>query len=419
MRFLSTFFVFLVLTRVVSGESRVIAVPVDHVIHPITVDILTRAIDQAKRENAELLLIRLNTPGGLFEATRQAMEKIIASPVPVVTFVTPGGARAASAGFFLLESGDVAAMADGTNTGAASPVLLGAQQMDPVMRKKVESDAAAALRSFTAKRGRNTALAEKAVFEAKSFTDREALENKLIDLVAPDEPHLLAQLDGREITRFDGRRQTLHLSKVRVVDYKPTIRQQVFSAISDPNIAFILMILGVLGIYVEFSSPGVIFPGVAGGILLVLGLSGLAVLPISWVGASLLLLAFSFFVLEAKFVSHGVLGTGGVVAMILGSLLLIEGPPEMRIRLSTAIAVTLPFAAITVFLLSLVIRARAQKVVTGPSAVLNTFGVALTEGKVYVRGEYWDAVSAMPIEPGTSIRVIGVQGLTLTVEPVS
>jgi membrane-bound serine protease (ClpP class) len=407
----------------VSAESRVIAVSVDSVVHPVTVDVLTHAINEAKRQGADFLLIRLNTPGGMVEATRQAIEKIVASPIPVVTFVTPSGGRAASAGFFLLESGDIAAMADGTNAGAASAVLLGGQQMDPVLRKKVDSDAAALLRGLVSKRGRNADLAEKAVFEAKSFSDREALENKLIDLVASDEQHLLAQLDGRPIVRFDGRRETLRLSRARIVDYNPTIRERVLSSISDPNIAFILLVLGALGIYLEYLSPGLIFPGVAGGILFLLALSALSLLSINWTGAALLLLSFAFFVLEAKFASHGILGIGGVVAMILGSLLLVNGPPEMRIRISTALAVSLPFAAITLFLMSLVVRARTQKVMTGTTAMQNMVGVALTalspSGQVLVRGEYWNAVSATPVASGVPVRVIDVEGLTLKVEPTS
>jgi membrane-bound serine protease (ClpP class) len=423
MRPLLAFLLPLSLTGLVWADSRVIAVSVDNVVHPITVEIVTHAIDQARRERADLLLIRLNTPGGMLDATRQAIQKIVASPVPVVTFVTPSGGRAASAGFFLLESGDIAAMADGTNAGASSVVLLSGQQMDPVLRKKVDSDAAALLRGLASKRGRNADLAEKAVFEARSFSDREALENKLIDLVAPDEPRLLAQLDGRVIVRFDGRRETLRLSRPQIVDYSPTIRERIFSSISDPNIAFIFLILGALGIYVEYLSPGLIFPGVAGGILLFLGLSALSVLPINWTGAALLLLSFAFFVLEAKFASHGILGTGGAVAMILGSLLLINGPPEMRIRLSTALTVALPFTALTLFLVSLVVRARTQKVTTGMGAMQNTIGVALTAlspaGQILVRGEYWNAISATPVAPGTSVRVIGMQGLTLKVEPTS
>jgi membrane-bound serine protease (ClpP class) len=413
--------VFLLPTGPAAAEDRVIAVSVDNVIHPITVEILTNAIDQAQREHADLLLIRLNTPGGMLEATRQAIHKIIASPVPVVAFVAPSGGRAASAGFFLLESADVAAMADGTNAGAASAVLLGGQQMDPVMRKKVDSDAAALLRSLTSKHGRNADLAEKAVFEAKSFSDREALENKLIDLVAPDEQRLLAQLDGRVIVRFDGHRQTLRLSRPQVVDYRPLIREQIVSSISDPNIAFILLILGALGIYVEFLSPGLIFPGVAGAIMCLLGLSAISVLPINWTGVALLLLSVAFFVLEAKFASHGVLAAGGVAGMILGALLLIDGPPEMRIRLSTALAVALPFAVIAIFLVSLVVRSRRQRVTTGMPAMENTTAIALTalspNGKVFVHGEYWDAVSTTPVAPGASVRVVGVHGLTLQVEP--
>jgi membrane-bound serine protease (ClpP class) len=233
----------------------------------------------------------------------------------------------------------------------------------------------------------------------------------------------LEQLNGRLIVRLDGRRQILRLPRVEVVDYKPTIREQILSAVSDPNIAFILLILGALGIYVEYLSPGLIFPGVAGGIIFLLGLSALSVLPINWTGAALLLLALTFFVLEAKFASHGILAAGAVVAMILGSLLLINGPPEMKIRISTALTVALPFAAIAIFLTSLVIRSRAQKVMTGPAAMQDTIGITLTalspQGKVLIHGEYWDAVSPMPIAPGAHIRVVGVQGLTLTVEPIS
>jgi membrane-bound serine protease (ClpP class) len=301
-------------------------------------------------------------------------------------------------------------------------VLLGGQQMDPVLRKKVDSDAAALLRALVSKRGRNADLAEKAVFEAKSFSDHEALENKLIDLVASDEQHLLAQLDGRPIVRFNGRREILRLSRAHVIDYSPTIRERILSVISDPNIAFIFLSLGALGIYVEYLSPGLIFPGVAGGILLLLGLSALSVLPINWTGAALLLLSFAFFVLEAKFASHGILGIGGVVAMILGSLVLINGPPEMRIRLGTALTVSLPFAGITLFLVSLVVRARAQRVVTGATAMQNMVGIALTAlspaGQVLVRGEYWNAVSATPVASGVSVRVIDVDGLTLKVAPL-
>jgi membrane-bound serine protease (ClpP class) len=401
---------------------RVIAVDVDGIVHPVTVEIVTHAIDRASHDNAALVLIRLNTPGGLMDAMRESIQKIVASPVPVVTYVTPSGGRAASAGFFLLEAGDLAAMAPGTNTGAAHPVLIGAQ-MDPVMKQKVENDAAASLRSLTAKRGRNSDLAQKAVLESKSFTEKEALDSQLIELIASNENDLMRQLDNREVSRFDGRKQTLHLSGFEIVNYEKSMRERVLSSISNPNIAIILLVLGVLGIYVEFSSPGLIFPGVAGAILALLGLTALSMLPINWLGAALLLLAFAFFVLEAKFVSHGVLATGGAVAMILGAVLLINSPlPEMRIHLSTAIALALPFTAITVMLLTLVVRARSGKVVTGSEGMIGQIGVTIEdlkpEGHVFVRGEYWNAVSPRPVPTGQRVRVTAVDHLKLTVEPV-
>jgi membrane-bound serine protease (ClpP class) len=401
---------------------RVLTVDINGVVHPVTVEIVGHALEQAKREGAELVLIRLNTPGGLMEATRQVIEKIIASPVPVAAFVCPSGGRAASAGFFLLLSGDIAAMAPGTNTGAATPVLISGE-MDPIMRKKVESDAAAFLRGIASKRERNAELAEKAILESRSFTYKEALDNKLIDLVAQDETALVAALDGRKVARFDGSSRVLKLTGAVLEAYEPTWRERFMQAISDPNIALILLVLGALGIYIEFTSPGLIFPGVAGGILALLGLSALSVLPINWLGAALLLLALALFVLEAKFASHGILGTGGAVSMILGAVLLINSPiPEMRVQWTTAIGLTLPFAVITVFLLSLVIRARAAKVATGSAGMLHEIGVARTalspEGKVFIHGEFWDAVSTVPVEAGARVRVIAVEGLRLKVEPV-
>jgi len=419
---LLVFFGCLVLAGRAQAAGRVLAVDVDSIVHPVTVEIVGRALDQAVREHDDLVLIRLNTPGGLMDAMRETIQKIVASPVSVVTYVAPSGGRAASAGFFLLEAGDVAAMAPGTNTGAAHPVLMGTE-MDPVMKQKVENDAAASLRSLTSKRGRNSDLAQKAVLESKSFTEKEALDNHLIELIANNEQDLMRQLDGREITRFDGRKETLHVAGAEIVVYEKNLRQRVLSAISDPNIALILLVLGALGIYVEFSTPGVIFPGVAGAIMVLLGLSALSMLPINWLGAALLILSFAFFVLEAKFAAHGVLAAGGSVAMILGAVILINSPlPEMRIHLSTAIALALPFAAITVFLLSLVMRARAGKVVTGVEGMLGETGVALAdlapEGRVFVRGEYWNAVATAPVKTGEKVRVTAIDHLNLTVEPV-
>jgi membrane-bound serine protease (ClpP class) len=390
-------------------------------VHPITVEIVNHAIEQAQAQHAEILLVRLSTPGGLLDATRKLIEELEASPVPVVTYVTPSGARAASAGFFLLEAGDIAAMTPGTNTGAASPVLMG-QQMEETMRKKVENDAAALLRSMTTRRGRNSQLAEQTVREAKAFTEKEALDNKLIELIAPNEQQLFKQLDGREITRWDGHKQVLHLAGATVIETNLTLRERLIAAIADPNIGFILLVLGALGIYVEFSNPGLIFPGVAGAILVLLAMSALSILPISWVGVALLVLAVALFILEAKFASHGILGVGGTLSMILGAVLLINGPPELRIRYSTAISVAIPFALITMFLVSIVIRARKGKVLTGVTGMIGEIGIASTqlapEGQVLVRGEYWTAVADAAISAGTRVRVKAVEALKLRVEPI-
>jgi membrane-bound serine protease (ClpP class) len=404
-----------------STVPKVIAVNIDNVIHPVTAEIISHAIDQASRENAAAVLLRLNTPGGLLDATREIDSKIVASRVPVIAYVTPSGGRAASAGFFILEAADIAAMAPGTNTGASSPVVLG-QQMDPVMRSKVENDTSAWLRSLVTKRGRNAELAEQTVRQAKAFTDKEALDNHLLDLIAPDERRLMADLDGRQITRFDGRTEVLHLQGADIVDYQPTWRERLVQAIADPNTGYILLVLGALGLYVEFHTPGLIFPGVAGGILVLLGLSSLAVMPINWVGAALLVLAVALFILEAYFTSHGILGLGGAVAMVLGAVLLINGPPEMRIRLSTALSVSIPFALITTFLVTLVVRSRGRASPVGEQSFLNQIAQARTAlapaGKVFIHGEYWDAVSSLPVEEGADVRVVAIEGMKLRVEPV-
>jgi membrane-bound serine protease (ClpP class) len=410
----------LMLAGAASAAPKVIVVDIDGVIHPITVAIMTHALDQAASQDAAAVLLRLNTPGGLLDATRQVNEKIVASGVPVIAYVTPSGGRAASAGFFILEASDVAAMAPGTNTGASSPVAL-TGTMDETMRHKVENDASAWLRSTVEKRGRNVALAETTIRQASSFTEKEALDQHLIDLIAPTTEKLLASLDGREITRFDGRKEVLHLAGAEVVAYDLTLRERIVSAIADPNVGFILLVVGALGLYIEFNSPGLIIAGVGGGILLLMGLSSLAVLPLNWVGVALLLLGGALFILEAHFTSHGVLGAGGTVAMVLGALMLIDGPPEMRIHLVTALAVTIPFALITMFLLTLALRARRNKALMGGEGMIDEIGQARTAlapaGKVFVHGEYWDAESSSPVESGGEVRVVAVDGMKLRVEP--
>jgi membrane-bound serine protease (ClpP class) len=407
---------------VFAAAPQVIAVNAEGIIHPITVEIIGHALEQADQSHAAAVLLRLNTPGGLLDSSREIDKMIVGSRVPVIAYVTPSSSRAASAGFFLLEAADVAAMAPGTNTGASSPVLL-TGEMEKVERDKIENDTAAWLRSIVGKRGRNTALAETTIREAKAFSEKESLDDHLIDLISPNEHQLLATLEGREITRFDGSHEVLHTAGAEITDYQRSARERIISAIADPNIGFLLLVIGALGVYVEFTSPGLILPGVAGGILALLGLSALAVLPINWIGAALLILGGVLFVLEAKFASHGVLGVGGTVAMVLGALLLINGPPEVRIHLSTALAVSLPFGLITVFLMTLALRARANKAVMSNGGVMDEIGEARTalapSGTVFVHGEYWDAVASSPVESGASVRVIGMDGLKLRVEPAS
>ena len=407
-----------------ADAARVLQIDVDHVIHPLTVEIITQALAQAEEQGDAAVIIRLDTPGGLLTATQDVIQQIVSSPVPIITYVAPSGGRAASAGFMILMAGDIAAMAPATNTGAAHPVLMGGAEMDKVMKQKVENDAAAAVRAVADKRGRNSELAEQAVLESKAFTEKEALESDLIDLVANDVPSLLEALDGRVVERFDGTEETLELAGAVVYSYELTGRQRVLLPLIDPNLAFILLILGALGIYVEFSHPGLVFPGVVGGILAILGLMALSVLPINWAGAALILLGIACFVLEATIVSGGILAVGGTVAMILGAVMLVDtGIPELSINWMTAVSVTLPFAFITVFLLRLAVKSFRYKVATGSESMIGEIGEARTainaKGRVFIHSELWNAASANPIPDGSKVRVVAVEGLTLTVESVA
>jgi membrane-bound serine protease (ClpP class) len=415
--------VLLALVAVAQAQSaRVIEIDIDRVVHPLTAEIVSQGLAQADRDNDSAVLIRLNTPGGLLSATQEIIQKIIASRVPVITYVSPSGGRAASAGFMILIAGDVAAMAPGTNTGAAHPVMMGGE-MDEVMKQKVGNDAAAAVRSMAQKRGRNAEVAETAVLESKAFTEQEALNDHLIDVVADDVPSLLRQLDGRTVTRFHGEQQTLHLANAVPYPLELTWRQRTLLPLTDPSLAFMLLILGLVGIYIEFTHPGLIFPGVAGGIVVIVSLMALSLLPINWAGAALILLGLACFILEATVTSGGILATGGVVAMVFGTVLLIDTEvPELSIGWGTAIAVTLPFALITVFLLRLAVKSFRYKVATGVEAMVGEIGIAKTdlhpEGRVFVHGEWWNAQSQQPVPSGAKVRIIAVDGLLLTVTPV-
>ena len=298
-------------------------ITVDDTIQPISEEFIARAIQQAKSTNADALLITIRTPGGLESSTRKIIENILASPVPVIVYVAPSGSRAASAGFFILESADVAAMSPGTNTGAAHPVTIGGGQMDDVMKEKITNDSSAFMRSFVSKRGRNVQVAESAVRESKSFTDKEALDQKLIDVVASNEQDLLKQLDGRKITRFDGSQVTLKTSGA-VHEYDMTLKQHILDWMMDPNMAFAILAIGLLALYVEFNHPGAIVPGVVGFFFIVLAIFALNILPVRYSALGLILLGFVFFALEAKFTSHGALTIAGITALTLGALLLVD-----------------------------------------------------------------------------------------------
>ena len=426
MRALSKAAVLLIAAVVLCGgwaRADVLKIVVRDTIHPISDEFIGRALDQAAHEHDEAVIIELSTPGGLVDSTRSIIEKILASPIPVIVYVAPSGARAASAGFFILESADVAAMAPGTNTGAAHPVVFGGEKMDDVMKAKMENDAAAFMRSFVSKRGRNVELAESAVRQSKSFTDQEALKEHLVDVIAPDVPDLLKQLDGRKVTRFNGSTTVLHLANQRVQTLDMSLKQRILDFIMDPNVAFILFAIGMLALYVEFNHPGAIVPGVVGFIFILLAIFAFNILPTRYAALILIVAAFVMFILDAKFATHGALTVGGIGLMILGALLLVDGPiPEMRVRLVTALAVSVPIGLITVFLVGLVIKARRSKVVTGSQGLIGEIGVAQSalapEGKVFVHGELWDAVSSANIAPGARVLVKRIDGLRLEVEPV-
>jgi membrane-bound serine protease (ClpP class) len=403
--------------------AEVLRVAVDDAIQPVTAEYIGRALDVAAANHDQAVLIEINTPGGLVDSTRKIIETIVASPVPVIIYVTPSGSRAASAGFFILESADIAAMSPGTNTGAAHPVIPG-RKMDDVMKQKLENDAAALMRSVVAKRGRNVELAESAVRESKSFTDQEALDKKLIEYIAPNEQDLFRQLDGKSFKRFNGTTVTLNIAGQKVVDYRMTLKERILSVLMDPNVVYILLAIGTLALFAEFNHPGAVIPGTVGVVFILLASFALNLLPVRFAAIAMIIGAFLLFAAEAKFASHGVLTTGGIALLTMGGLFLVDGPiPEMRVRLLTALSVSIPLGLITAFLMSIAVRARRNKIVTGEQGLIGEIGVAQTllspAGKVFVHGELWDAVSTVPVSAGEQIVIRQVDGLTLRVEPVA
>jgi len=405
-----------------ASSANVLKIVVNDAIHPITDEYIGRAIAEAERNKDQALLIEINTPGGLLDSTRDIIEKILASPVPVIIYVTPSGSRAASAGFFILESADVAAMAPGTNTGAAHPVNLGGGKMDDVMKEKIENDSAALMRSVVGKRGRNVEIAETAVRQSKSFTDQEALSQKLIDYVAPTEEDLFKQLQGKQVKRFNGQTVTLNLVGDVIRPFNMTLKQHILAYLLDPNVAFILLAVGALALYAEFNHPGAVVPGTVGVVFILIAIFALNLLPTRFAAVVMIFASFILFALEAKFSAHGVLAVGGIATLTLGGLLLVDAPiPEMRVHLLTALAVSLPLGVITVFLMSIALKARANKVVTGVQGLIGEIGLAQSalspQGKVFVHGELWDAISSANLAAGEPVVVRQVQGLQLSVDP--
>ena len=395
-------------------------VDLDGIVQPISARYVVSAIDAADASGAPLLVLRLDTPGGLDVSMRQIIDKMLNCRTPVAVFVGPSGARAASAGFVITIASDVAAMAPGTNIGAAHPVA-GIGQMDEVMSRKVASDAAAYIRSKAERRGRNVEMAEKAVLESRSFTEREALDLKLIDVVAKDVTELVRMLEGREVTRFDGTRVTLRLSGHALTPVRMDWRQGILSAIASPQILFLLLMGALAGLGGEISHPGAIFPGVIGALCLVLFLFASQVIPVNWAGVLLVVMAVFLFAAEVKVASHGLLTVGGITAMILGAMMLVDAPaPEMQVPLRLLLPAAAVVAVGTILLVRLVVAARRRRPVTGSEGLIGRGAVAETDlrpdGWVLVMGESWRGIADGEVRSGEPVTVVGVDGLTLRVK---
>lgn len=399
-------------------ERSVNLVTMDGPIGPISASIIIKAIDQSVVDSAEALVIELNTPGGLDEPMRDIITEILNSEVPVIVYVSPAGSRAASAGAFITLSAHIAAMAPGTNIGAAHPVFAGAQ-VDSVMKEKATHDAAAYIKSIATKRGRNAEWAEKAVRESISETEYDALKLGVIDLVANDVRGLLDECDGKKVPLPSGEK-ILNTKGIAVQRINISLRDRILEVISNPNIAYLLYAIGMLGIFFEFSNPGAIYPGIVGAISLILAFFAFQTLPINYAGLLLMILALIFFILEVKVTSYGALTIGGIISMLLGSLMLIESPaPYMRVSLSIIIVVVAATALFFIFAVGMGLRAQRRKTTTGDKGMVGMTGVARTkldpEGSVFVHGEIWKAVADETIKKGEKIKVVGVEDLTLKV----
>lgn len=402
--------------------NKVVVIHLDDTVQPISADYLRRGIARAADIHAQAVLVLMNTPGGLLDSMREMVSDILASPSPVIVYVAPSGSRAGSAGFFIMESADIAAMAPGTEAGAAHPVVE-VGHISNTEKQKILNDALAFLRSYVSVRGRNVDAAQQAVADSKSYTADEALKLNMIDMVAPNVSTLLNNLDGRTVKRFNGATEVLHTRNARLITVGPNVREEIMDVLINPNVAVLILIAGALLIYLEFHAPGTIVPGALGGLMVLLALFSLNLLPIRYTSLALIIAALILMVLEAKFPSHGILALTGTAALILGTLTLVAGPiPQMRVQLATAISVGLAFGLITTLLVRLAWRAQRGKSLLGPAALVGAEGIAqqtlAPQGQILVHGELWLAESVSPVAAGESVRVVNVQGLTLLVEPV-
>jgi membrane-bound serine protease (ClpP class) len=402
----------------------VYAAEVDSIIQPVAAEYMIETMAAADRENAALVVFTLRTPGGLVDSTRDIITRMVAAKTPVAIYVAPSGARAASAGFLLTIAADIAAMAPGTHIGAAHPVAGAGEQMDETMSKKAEEDVAAYVRTLAAARHRNVELATAAVRSSRAFTETEALEASppLIDFVVPDLQTLLSRLDGRTIQRFDGRSEALSTRNARIVPIEMSFRQRVLSAVAHPNVAYLLLSLGMLGLTIELWSPGAIVPGVVGGLALLLGFFALQVLPVNYAGVLLLLFGLTLLALEIKVTSYGLLTLGGVVSLTFGSMMLFDSSaPELQVSLTVVVPVVVGFTAIAAALVRLGLAAQRRPAVTGMSDLIGRSAEVVADiepdqaGQVAVRGEIWRAVAPLAIARGSRVRIEAIDGLTLTV----
>jgi membrane-bound serine protease (ClpP class) len=401
-----------------ASVNKIYLIKVDAPITPVVSEYIIRSVDTASRNRAEAIIIELDTPGGLVDSMREIVKKMLSADIPVVVYVAPAGARAASAGVFITIAANIAAMAPSTHIGAAHPVTMEGK-MDKTMEAKVVNDLAAMARSIAEKRGRNAKWAEEAVRKSVSITETEALKERVIDLVASDVPSLLKEINGKSVDLVVGKK-IINTSNAQVQEINMGFRHRILEIISNPNIAYILMILGFYGLYFELANPGAVFPGVAGAICLILAFYALHTLPINYAGLMLIILGVGLFIAEAFITSHGVLGVGGAIAMAIGSVMLIESPsPYLRISWAVIVPVVALSALLFIITVTLAVRVHREKADTGKEGMIGLKGEAKTDisagGQVFVRGEYWNAWSDAPIQKGEQVTVEAVEGLKLKV----